>query len=185
MSVIWGAKGDSRAWKRMPDTHFCVCLAVAMCSTPVDAQSWQTTDEVTHSGRHSVNLVVQKHEFSFHITCDDTAEKNGQLAMMFAGPALPRLYGTDGQEETLILSFDTPDKISYTEEWSVYYYDGGLGDQAWLGGLQVNKKMLDAFSGAQEFAILNMDMEQIYRFPAKGTAVGVARILNICWLGDK
>lgn len=103
---------------------------------------------------------------------------------MFAGPAVPRLYGTDGQEETLLLSFNMPDGSARIRKWNVYYFDGGLGDQAWLGELKVGGKMLDAFSGAKDIAILNTDKELIYNFPAKGSAAGAKLMREACGVGQ-
>lgn len=100
---------------------------------------------------------------------------------MFSGPALPRLYGTDGQQERLLLSFDGS---SHSREWDVYYYDGGLGDQAWIGMLHITQDTLNALSAAQAVTILNTDQELIYRFPATGTFLGVRRLKDACGLGN-
>ncbi|MGR3617023.1 MAG: hypothetical protein ACU0BB_13390, partial [Paracoccaceae bacterium] len=64
-----------------------------------------------------------------------------------------------------------------------YYYDGGLGDQAWIGDLEINSAFLDAFSKAEHVNILNLENELIYLFHARGAATGARDITRICGIG--
>lgn len=146
----------------------------------VAAQAWQATASRSPQGLHSLSLVVQQHEFALQISCDESGYETHQLKMIFFGPALPRLYGTDGQTETLLLHFTQGSAPSDIFEWGAYYYDGGLGDQAWIGDLTVNERFLREFSKAKHIDILNSELELIYRFPAKGTASGVSEIWQVC-----
>lgn len=161
------------------------CLAVVVCSSTTIAQSWSGNDFVSPMGLHIGSISVQKHEFGLQISCTKSDQKNLKLSFMFAGPALPRLYGTDGQEKTLLLSFDVPGSNAFIRKWDAYYFDGGLGDQAWLGDVKSDDKMLDAFSSAKTVSILNMDEELIYRFPAKGTAAGTKLLRDTCAPGQE
>ncbi|MEP2717028.1 hypothetical protein [Pseudophaeobacter sp.] len=147
---------------------------------PAQAQSWSGTDWRSPRGLHSASISVQKNEFGLAINCDETAQVTRILRLLFSGPALPRLYGRDGQEETLLLSFD---EGAHTREWQVYYFDGGLGDQAWIGELGSTDEALSALANAQTVSILNTDRELIYVFPAKGTSAGVQLLRETCGLG--
>lgn len=160
------------------------CAAGFLSVASADAQVWSGTEERSQQGLHTATLFVQMHEFALQITCNETAAENGRLDLMFVGPALPRLYGTDGQEETMLLSFGMFDGSTVTRGWNAYYYDGGLGDQAWLGGLMADGAMLDAFAAAREVALLNTDKELIYVFPAKGTAAGAKLLRQTCGVGQ-
>ncbi|WIY24474.1 hypothetical protein [Parasedimentitalea psychrophila] len=164
----------------------CLSLtAVLGTGSAAFAQSWMATDSRNPMGLHSLSLSVQKHEFALQIGCDESGQETRQLKMMFFGPALPRLYGTDGQTETLLLHFTQASEPSYTIEWDVYYFDGGLGDQAWIGDLTVNAHFLREFSQAIDIEILNSDLELIYRFPAKGSSMGANEIWQVCGIGSK
>lgn len=149
-----------------------------------NAQTWNMHDEVSPQGLHTATLSVQKHEFAFNISCNETAAESGILNLMFFGPALPRLYGTDGQEKTLLLSFNLPDETSFIQKWDAYYFDGGLGDQAWMGEMKASNNMLDAFSAATDISLLNTDQELIYGFPAKNTAAGTKLLRDTCGIGQ-
>lgn len=164
---------------------FGASLVIVICSSAAKAQSWSGNDWMSPMGLHTASISVQKHEFSLQISCDESAQENLKLSFMFAGPALPRLYGTDGQEETLLLSFVMPGSPALNRRWNAYYYDGGLGDQAWLGDVKSDEKLLVAFSRAQTISILNMNEELIYRFPAKGTSVATKLLRDTCGLGQK
>lgn len=160
-------------------------IAVLATGSTALAQSWNAIESRNPMGLHSLSLSVQKHEFALQIGCDESGQETRQLKMMFFGPTLPRLYGTDGQTETLLLHFTQASEPSYTFEWDVYYFDGGLGDQAWIGDLTVNEHFLYEFSQAIDIDILNSDLELIYRFPAKGTGAGVKNIWQVCGIGSK
>ena len=162
------------------NSYISTWIVAVLCSTFANAQSWQGHDEMSPQGLHSATLTVQKHEFALSISCNETAAETSILNLMFFGPSLPRLYGTDGQEETLLISFNRPNDTSLIRKWEVYYYDGGLGDQAWMGKLEADNQMLDAFSGAQDISLLNTDRELIYEFPAKGTSAGTALLRQTC-----
>jgi hypothetical protein len=159
--------------------------AVLATGSTAFAQSWKTTESRNPMGLPSLALSVQRHEFALPIVGDESGQETRQLKMMFFGPTLPRLYGTDGQTETLLLHFTQASEVSHTFEWDVYYFDGGLGDQAWIGDLTVNEHFLHEFAQAIDIEILNSDLELIYRFPAKGTGVGVKEIWQICGIGSK
>lgn len=163
----------------------CAWSIGVLFATCANAQTWRMYDEVSPQGLHAATLSVQKHEFSFNITCDESAAESSLLNLMFFGPALPRLYGTDGQEEILLLSFDMPDGTSLIQKWDAYYFDGGLSDQAWMGGIKAGNKMLDAFSAATDISLLNTDHELIHVFPAKGTAAGKKLLQDTCGIGQE
>ena len=160
-------------------------IAVLATGSTALAQSWKVTESRNPMGLHSLSLSVRKHEFALQIGCDESGQETRQLKMMFFGPTLPRLYGTDGQTETLLLHFTQASEPSSTFEWDVYYFDGGLGDQAWIGDLTVNEHFLREFSKAIDIKILNSDLELIYRFLAKGTGAGVKEIWKVCGIGTK
>lgn len=160
-----------------------VCSIGILSATCANAQSWRVNDGVSPLGVRTATLFVQKHEFAFRITCNETAAESGMLNLMFFGPTLPRLYGTDGQEKTLLLSFNMPDDTSLIQKWDAYYFDGGLGDQAWIGGVKASNRMLNAFSAATDISLLNTDHELIYVFPAKGTAAGTKQLRDTCGIG--
>mgnify|MGYP000023509874 CR=1 FL=1 len=111
-----------------------MALCAAIC--PASAQSWQV---VSHDSPRDVQSVmqlsswVQMHEFLLELNCDENSRDAGSVHLMFAGPPLPRLNGQDGQTETLVLEFEQSDLNHYQVNWEVYYFDGGPGDQAWLG----------------------------------------------------
>lgn len=163
----------------------CTWCAAVLVATGAVSQSWTGHEKRSPLGLHTATLIVQMHEFSFQISCDESAAESGMLNLMFFGPALPRLYGTDGQEETLLLSFNASDGTSVIREWDAYYFDGGLGDQAWLGGVKADNKMLVAFSEASEVALLNKERELVYRFPAQGTAAGTRLLQATCGVGQQ
>jgi hypothetical protein len=165
-------------------SFFCTCLAFVFFGFAASAQSWVGKDWRSPLGLHTASIAVKKHEFALQITCNEAAQESLKLSLVFSGPALPRLYGTDGQEETLLLSFDASESTSIMREWNAHYFDGGIGDQAWLGDTESDNEMLDAFSRAKTISILNVDKELIYRFPAKGTSAGTKLLRDTCGLGS-
>lgn len=158
-----------------------IWLAVfALSVSSGHAQSWKTYQEQTPLGLHAVTMVIQKHEFALQVGCDETAQKSRQLHLQFFGPALPRLYGEDGQTETLMVHLTAPSTPPHIKNWEVYYFDGGLGDQAWIGKLAADDAFLHALAGASDIELRNLEQELIYSFPANGTSAGVSKMQRIC-----
>lgn len=162
-------------------TALLALLILPLAGKSALSQTWTGSDWRSPQGLHSATIAVQKHEFGLQISCNESAQESRVLRLQFSGPALPRLHGIDGQKETLALSFDDG---AHTREWQVYYFDGGLGDQAWIGELQSTGETLAALSNAHTISILNLDKELIYLFPAKGTSKGVQLLRDTCGLGE-
>mgnify|MGYP000173506354 CR=1 FL=1 len=154
--------------------------AVLASANTALSQAWVANESRTPQGLHALTLSVQQHEFALQMSCDESGQETGQLKIMFFGPSLPRLYGTDGQTETLLLHFGQVAKTTSPFVWEAYYFDGGAGDQAWIGDITAPTGFLHEFSEASEIDILNSDLDLIYRFPAKGTALGVNDIWKVC-----
>lgn len=159
---------------------FLTLLLFPFAGKPALSQAWTGSAWRSPQGLHSASIVVQKHEFGLQIDCDESAQESRALRLQFSGPALPRLYGSDGQETTLLLSFDDG---AHRREWQVYFFDGGLGDQAWIGELLSTDETLAALSNARSVSILNLEEELIYLFPAEGTSEGVQLLRETCGLG--
>jgi hypothetical protein len=157
------------------------CIAV-YCSSVV-AQEWQTGKSKTYQGLDATSMWVSKHEFGLDFYCDESNGQDQRLSVKFLGPVLPRLYGEDGDTAKLSLLFTLRGGVLHREAWPAYYFDGGPGDQAWLGSIHAGTAELNALSRALKLEILNQDGESVYSFPTKGTSVGVTKIHRVCRLG--
>jgi hypothetical protein len=147
------------------------------------AQEWKTHESTGYKNAKQVSMSGWLHEFGMEFHCDEHDWQDNRLGVKFFGPTLPRLYGKDGDKATLSLLFTRRGGVLYREVFDAYYFDGGLGDQAWLGSINAGKSELDALASALKLDILNQDAELVYSFATKGTAVGVAKIRNICKSG--
>lgn len=147
------------------------------------AQEWQTSSGPNPQGLEAASMFVQKHEFAMEFHCDEHDWEDHRLSVKFIGPALPRLSGEDGDEAKLSLLFTLRDGVLYREVWNAYYFDGGLGDQAWLGNINAGKSEFNALARAMKLDILNQDGELVYSFGTKGTAAGAAVLSQTCRFG--
>lgn len=157
-------------------------LGFLICTTmsPALANTWEFREGRSPKGLHQMSMWVTMHEFGLTINCDESGWDTSKVRLMFFGPPLPRLNGEDGQTESFILQFRQSDLDHYSKSWNVYYYDGGPGDQAWIGDLEVDEEFISALASATSIEISNTDLELIYEFPGKGTSVGANEIEKVC-----
>ncbi|MBZ0218729.1 MAG: hypothetical protein K8F25_19385 [Fimbriimonadaceae bacterium] len=156
---------------------------LSMCASGALAQEWKSTSGTNPQGLESSSMSTQLHEFGMEFYCDEHDSDDNRLGLKFTGPPLPRLYGEDGDTAKLSLLFTRRGGVLYREVWDAYYFDGGAGDQAWLGSINAGKSELDALASALKLDILNQDAELVYSFETKGTAASVAKIREVCKLG--
>lgn len=174
-----------RSLMQLTSLFTCMSSAAVLASANIAfSQVWKAHESRTPQGLHALSLLVQQHEFALQLTCDETGQETDRMKVMFFGPTLPRLYGTDGQTETLLLHFGQAAEATKPFVWKVHYFDGGVGDQAWIGDIAVTERFLQEFSKAADIDILNSDLDLVYRFPAKGTALGVDDIRQVCGVGS-
>lgn len=147
------------------------------------AQEWKVHESIGYKDTKQVSITSRLHEFAMEFYCDEHDWQDNRLGVKFFGPTLPRLYGQDGDTAKLSLLFTRRGGVLYREVFEAYYYDGGLGDQAWLGSINAGKSELDALASAVKLDILNKEAELVYSFSTKGTAAGVAKIRALCKVG--
>lgn len=147
------------------------------------AEEWRTHSGTNPRGLESASMSTQLHEFGLQFNCDEHDWQDYRLAVMFSGPPLPRLDGDDGDTAKLTLLFTRKSGEQFREVWEAYYFDGGPGDQAWLGSINAGKPVLDALASAVKLDIVNKNSDLIYSFETIGTAVGVAKFREVCKLG--
>ncbi|MEP2986052.1 MAG: hypothetical protein ABJP08_22620 [Roseibium sp.] len=128
---------------------------------------------------------TEKHEFAFEFYCDGNDWEDNRLGVKFFAISLPRLYAQDDADASLSLRFLLSGGTDYQEPLDAHYFDGGPGDQAWLGSINAGKFELDALAASRRLDILNQDGELAYTFGTKGTASGVAAIPKHCKLGTE
>jgi len=153
---------------------------LVICASGASAQEWRSNSSKTPRGLEAASMRVQKFEFAMEFHCDEHDWEDHRLGVKFFGPALPRLYGEDGDTAKLSLLFTLRDGVLYREPFDSYYFDGGLGDQAWLGSINAGASELNALARALKLDILNQDSEVVYSFGTKGTAAGVAVLRQTC-----
>lgn len=153
---------------------------LGICASAASAQEWRSNSSKTPRGLEAASMRVQKFEFAMEFHCDEHDWEDHRLGVKFFGPALPRLYGKDGDTAKLSLLFTLRDGVLYREPFDSYYFDGGLGDQAWLGSINAGGSELNALARALKLDILNQDSQVVYSFGTKGTAAGVAVLRQTC-----
>lgn len=144
------------------------------------AEEWAASTGKNPRNIESATMWISKYEFGFEFFCSANDSEDGLLGAKFFGPALPRLYGQDGDTAKLSLLMTMHGGVLHREEWDAYYFDGGLGDQAWLGPIHAGEAELNAIARALKFDILNEQGELVYSFGTKGTAAGIAQIRQTC-----
>ncbi|MGJ8527250.1 hypothetical protein [Maritalea sp.] len=165
-------------------TQLAIIFAVLTGGSNIaQAEEWRVSSGKNPAGQNYVAMRTKMHEFALEFQCDEHDWQDNRLGVKFIGPALPRLYGEDDETAKLSLLFTMRGGVLYRESWDAYYFDGGLGDQAWLGSINAGKSELDALARATKLEILNPDSEVVYRFGTKGTSAGVAKIREVCKLG--
>ena len=147
------------------------------------ANEWRTTAAKDVNGLQHANMRTELHEFALEFSCDGNDWEDNRLRVKFFTTSLPRLYAKDDASARLSLLFTLSGSAVYRERLDVHYFDGGPGDQAWLGSINAGKSGLDALAAARRLDILNPDGEVAYTFGTKGTAIGVAAIRKHCKLG--
>lgn len=157
-----------------------IVAALTMCATGAQADSWQSSTSKNPQGYNSGSMWVTKHEFALVFECDARDGPKNKLGVKFYGPALPRLSGQDGDTAKLSLLFTLRGGVLIRDAWEPYFFDGGPGDQAWLGSIRAGNTELNALSRALKLDILNKDGELVYRFGTKGTSKAVAKLRQAC-----
>lgn len=159
-------------------------LAVSLlCTSFVQATEWQTISGENPAGKKFVSMNIQQDKFALEFHCDESDWQDNRLGVKFFGPPLPNLDEEDGATAKLSFLFSRRDGVLYREAWEPYYFNGGPGDQAWLGTINAGKSELDALAAALKLDILNVDAELLYSFETVGTAAGVRAIREVCKLG--
>ncbi|WP_375699796.1 hypothetical protein [Pseudophaeobacter sp. TrK17] len=157
-----------------------LCALSCLPISSAQAQSWESNDWRNPQGLHALSVTVVQDQFALEISCTESAAETNELNLMFLGTPLPELMGTDGQEETLLVSLKQPDGSTFQIKWPAYYFDGGSGDQAWLGAIQGSSVFIQAFASAQTVELLNEDQAVAYSFPAKGTQAASQMFWSVC-----
>ncbi len=170
-----------------------ICVVVdapartAEASSPDDmkanANEWSTTAGKTARGLAYANMRTEFHEFALEFHCDENDWEDNRLGVKFFAISLPRLYAQADTTARLSLFFTLSGGAVYRERLDAHYFDGGQGDQVWLGTINAGKSELDALAAARSLDILNQDGEVAYSFAAKGASIGVAAIRKHCKLG--
>ncbi len=156
-------------------------LAALLISVSISwAEEWQSSTGKNPRNIESASMWISKQEFGFEFFCSANDREDRLLGVKFLGPALPRLYGKDGDTAKLSLLLTLQGGVLHREAWEAYYFDGGLGDQAWLGSIHAGETELNAVARALKFDILNEDGEIVYTFGTSGTAVGIVQIRQTC-----
>ena len=148
-----------------------------------DANEWTTKFGKDVNGLAFANMRTEMHEFAFEFYCDGNDWEDNRLGVKFFAISLQRLYAQDDADASLSLRFLLSGGTDYQERLDAHYFDGGPGDQAWLGSIKAGKSGLDALAASRRLDILNQDGELAYTFGTKGTAIGVAAIRKHCKLG--
>ncbi len=157
-----------------------IVAALTMYATGAQADSWQSSTSKNPQGYNSGSMWVTKHEFALVFECDARDGPKNKLGVKFHGPALPRLYGKDGDTAKLSLLFTLRGGVLVRDAWEPYFFDGGPGDQAWLGSIRAGETELNALSRALKLDILNKDGDLVYTFGTKGTSKAVAKLRQAC-----
>ncbi len=157
-----------------------LCALSCLPFSSAQAQSWESNDWRNPQGLHTLSATVVQDQFALEISCNESGAETNELKLMFLGPPLPDLPGTDGQQETLVVSLKQPDGSTFQIKWPAYYFDGGPGDQAWLGAIQGSPVFTQAFASAQTIELLNERQDVTYSFPAKGTKAASQMFWSVC-----
>jgi hypothetical protein len=157
-----------------------IVATLTVCASGTHAQEWKSSKGKNYQDLDTASMWVSKHEFGLEFSCDANDGPKRQLKAKFLGPALPRLYGEDGDTAKLSFLFTLRGGVLIREAWEPYYFDGGLGDQAWLGPVRFGETELNALARAQKLDILNQDGELVYEFGTKGTSAAIAKLRQAC-----
>ncbi len=157
-----------------------IVASLIVCSGAAQSEEWKSFEGKNPRGLDTASMWVSKHEFVLEFSCDAKDGPKQQLNAKFLGPALPRLYGEDG--DTANLSFLLTDRHGARLRilWDPYYFDGGLGDQAWLGPVRFDQTALDALARAVELEIQNEERNRVYAFGTTGTFSAAAIVRHAC-----
>lgn len=150
-----------------------------LCSS-VYAETWKSSQGINPQGLSAGSMHVEMHEFALIVECNEETGTRNQFKMMFFGPGLPRLFGEDGQEEKLSILFILGSGVLVRQAWQAYYFDGGPGDQAWIGNIQLSEFDINAFARASNVQILNVDGDLVYEFGANGTSAAIKSLKGAC-----
>lgn len=157
-----------------------IVASLTVCSGAAQSEEWTAFEGTKPQGLDTASMWVSKHEFGLEFSCDAKDGPKQQLNAKFLGPALPRLYGEDGDTAELSFLFTDRHGARLRIPWEPYYFDGGLGDQAWLGPVRFDQSALDALARAVELEIQNEDRERVYAFGTKGTFAAAAIVRRVC-----
>jgi hypothetical protein len=160
-------------------------VSLTICASGVNAQEWESSKGKNHQNLDTASMWISKHEFGLEFHCDANDGPSKKLNAKFLGPALPRLYGEDGDTAKLSFLFTLRGGVLIREAWEPYYFDGGPGGQAWLGSVHFGETELNALARAQKLEILNQDGELVYEFGTKGTSAAVTKLRQVCKFAAK
>ncbi|SDQ13334.1 hypothetical protein [Pseudovibrio sp. Tun.PSC04-5.I4] len=155
--------------------------SLLVISGPALSSEWLTETGSDRNGRDYVNIRVMDADYNLSLSCDAREDSRVFFQLMVA--SLPHLFAQDGMTANLKLRFSLPGGGEYEDSISVYYFDGGPGDQAWQGTFPASYTTLNVFANALIIELLNPEGTLLFLLPTKGMSLGVDAIRRQCAIG--
>jgi hypothetical protein len=170
-----------RAGRRLSTILSAIFISVSAMSAV--AQEWDVNSGTDSRGNDFAYMSIKLGGHLLSLSCDSRNKDDSNLQFKLFVPSLPTLFAEDGVEAPLSLKFVLPGGGQVTQIVDTYYFDGGPGDQAWLGKFSTDHASLNSIAAAKEILIMNPEGKTVLEFPATKTSLGVKKIRQMCQIG--
>jgi hypothetical protein len=170
-----------RAGRRLSTILAATFISVSAMSAV--AQGWRVKSGTDSRENDYAYMSIKQGGHMLSLSCDSRNKDDSKLQFKLFVPSLPTLFAEDGVEAPLSLKFVLPGGGQVTQIVDTYYFDGGPGDQAWLGKFSTDHASLNSLAAAKEILIVNPEGKTVLSFPAAGTSQGVRQIRQMCRIG--
>jgi hypothetical protein len=158
-------------------------LCLTCLSLPASANQWTVTSGTDTQKSRYASMSIHQDDILLELSCTERGQVNSTLSMTLLTPSLPNLQAHDDAKAKLIFEFTLNDGSSFETYVASHYFDGGPGDQAWVGKLAASPSSIDALAAATSVKVRAPDRTPVLSFSAKGTAKGARAIRDYCGIG--
>lgn len=164
---------------------FPIAVVLTLTGPSSASAGWLVSAGISTKGDRYAQIHIQQGDVTLFLVCDQRNLETQDLYFKLFTASMAGLPAQDNDEAVLTLQFQLPGGGTHGEQIPAWYFDGGSGDQAWMGRVQADAAMLDAFGAAGEVSILNPEGTAILRLPASGPAAGAKAIREQCGVGRR